>query len=92
MSFNSENSLNLNDFIAATQTKNFILDDPIQDWLKKYGKLHGYESVKKTNLFSNFIKKKGLEFEDHIVKMLRNKHYFFEVDTNDNIIKSASNP
>ena len=51
MSFNSENSLNLNDFIAATQTKNFILDDPIQDWLKKYGKLHGYESVKKTNLF-----------------------------------------
>mgnify|MGYP001208213372 CR=1 FL=1 len=86
MSFNSENSLNLNDFIAATQTKNFILDDPIQDWLKKYGKLHGYESVKKTNLFSNFIKKKGLEFENHIVKMLRNKHYFYEVEYSDSII------
>lgn len=86
MSFNSENSLNLNDFIAATQTKNFILDDPIQDWLKKYGKLNGFEPIKKTNLFSNFIKKKGLEFEEHIVKMLRNKHYFFEVQSSDSML------
>jgi hypothetical protein len=81
MSFDFENSLNLHNFISATQTKNFILDDPIQDWLKLYGKQNGFNPVKKASLFSNFIKKKGLEFEEHIVKMLRNKHYFFEVES-----------
>jgi hypothetical protein len=82
MSFNLDNSLNLHEFISATKTKNFILDDPIQDWLKLYGKEKGFSPIKKESLFSNFIKKKGIEFEDHIVKMLRNKHYFFEVDSN----------
>ena len=47
MSFNLKNSLNLNDFIAATQLKILFLDDPIQDWLKKYGKLNGFEPIKK---------------------------------------------
>ena len=82
MSFNLDNSLNLHDFISATQTKNFILDDPIQDWLKLYGESKGYKPLKESSLFSNFIKKKGMEFEEHIVKMLKNKHYFYEVDSN----------
>ena len=82
MSFNLDNSLNLCEFISATKTKNFILDDPIQDWLQLYGKGKGFSPIKKSSLFSNFIKKKGIEFEEHIVKMLRNKHYFFEVDCN----------
>ena len=79
MSFNTQMSLDFRDFISATQTKNFILDDPIQDWLKLYGETKGFKPNKSDNLFGNFIKKKGLEFEEHIVKMLRNKHYFFEV-------------
>ena len=48
--------------------------------LQYYGTEKGYISNKNQNLFGNFIKKKGLEFEEHIVKMLRNKHYFFEVN------------
>ena len=82
MSFNSEISLDLKNFISATQTKNFILDDPIQDWLKYYGEQNGFKPNKNDNLFGNFIKKKGLEFEEHIVKMLKNRHYFFEVKQN----------
>ena len=72
--------LNLDDFISATQTKNFILDDLIQDWLKLYGKDKGFLPNNKNNLFGNFIKKKGVEFENHIVKMLKNKYYFFEIE------------
>ena len=87
MSLKLDNSLNLNEFITATQTKNFILDDPIQDWLKIYGKLKGFYPIKNTNLFSDFIKKKGLEFEGHIVKMLKNKHYFYEVDAKESILE-----
>lgn len=82
MSLESTNDINLKNFIAATQTKNYILDDPIQDWLKLYGGEKGFKPNLENNLFGNFIKKKGLEFEEHIVKMLKNKHYFFEVDKN----------
>ena len=57
MSFSTQTSLDLRDFISATQTKNFILDDPIQDWLKTREK-KGLEPNKNDNLFGNFIKKK----------------------------------
>ena len=88
MSFKAHPFLNLRDFISATQTKNFILDDPIQDWLKLYGEQKGFKPNKSQNLFGNFIKKKGLEFEEHIVNMLKNKHYFFEVQQDlDNLQK-----
>ena len=82
MSFNSEISLDLKDFISATQTKNFILDDPIQDWLKYYGEQMLSNLIKMTIYSVILLKKKGLEFEKHVVKMLKNRHYFFEVKQN----------
>jgi len=79
MSFENNTEPNFKNFISATKTKNFILNDPIQDWLKLYGKEKGYFPTENKDLFGNFIKNKGIEFEEHIVNILRNKHYFFEV-------------
>tara|TARA_B100000767_G_scaffold54109_1_gene49766 strand:+ start:3693 stop:5411 length:1719 start_codon:yes stop_codon:yes gene_type:complete len=79
MSSNKSINLDFKEFISASQTKNFILDDPIQDWLKKYGKEYGFNPIVNNN-FSDFIKKKGIEFENHIMETLRKKHLVFEID------------
>ena len=68
-------------WISATATRNYMLKDPLMDWLNLYGTSKGFvkdsesetELQKKLN-FTKYIMNKGNEFEHHIMKQLKDKH------------------
>lgn len=54
-------------YVSATEVKNYIINDPLVDWLKLYS-----ESVpEQTNTFFNFITKQSTEFEVGVVNYFR---------------------
>lgn len=55
-------------WISASKTRNYLLKDPIIDWLK-------YKRPQSTsnNDFCSFIMRQGLKFEEHVVNILRKK-------------------
>lgn len=55
---------------SASSVQNYMLNDPILDWLK----LHKKPSIDKNSKgFFNFLMRKGNEFEDAVVEYIRNK-------------------
>ena len=68
------------EWVSAGQTRNWMLGNPIIDWLELYGKIHGY--VPKQELadyskeidFVDFIFEKGRQFEAGIFRILQ-EHY-----------------
>ena len=60
--------------ISATKTKNFLLRDPLLDWLNLYGFDKGYLKNSNQNKFTDFLKKKGVEFEKKIFNHIRSKY------------------
>jgi hypothetical protein len=68
-------------WISASKTRNFMLKDPLLDWLEMYGKSKGFfpdsinQTPKKRELnFGLFIMNKGIEFEKLIVSQLKDIH------------------
>ena len=64
-------------FISGTKLKNYILKDPIVDWLnlhfkKKQNDKPNFNYKQKNNSFSNFIKNKGKEFESKLIDYIHN--------------------
>ena len=65
-----------NQWISATSLRNFVLDDPLLDWLKLYGEDHGFIPDHKTagydsrTDFTQFIFEKGSQFENAVVRHL----------------------
>jgi hypothetical protein len=80
--------INSSDWISATKTKNYLLKDPVLDWLEKYYMVYGFgdnsiskekiikdrEQINKEfNILENTLFKKGNEFERLIYKELENR-------------------
>lgn len=76
---------NWNEWVAASQTRNFVLKDTILDWLEWHGKNKGLFMGRKFKLgtipqfktrgldFGSFLMRKGTEFEDAVMASLHKK-------------------
>ena len=65
--------LEWDEWVAASSTRNHVLDDPLLDWLDRYGESKGFEQDRtdaRTD-FLGFIFRKGVEFERAVVQHLR---------------------
>lgn len=75
-SFDEYKSYDWSTWVSATETKNYMLNDPLLDWLNMYGGKLNLVSDKKKNTtydFNEYIMNKGKEFEKAIFKNLQNR-------------------
>lgn len=67
---------NWSEWVSATETKNYILNDPLLDWYNKYAVLN---NIKQDNVkdkkynFDEYIMGKGVEFENAILMNLETR-------------------
>jgi len=78
-------SHDISEWVSATETRNYILNDPLLDYFNLYGKMNGITVDSKVNEldFANFIRNKGIMFEDKIINYIYANH-------NKNFIKIAN--
>ncbi len=62
-----------NEWVGATTTRNFILNDKILDWLNLYGEKNLFFPKKNDLNFYNFIQNKGVEFEKNVIALLKSR-------------------
>jgi putative phage-type endonuclease len=78
--------INWDEWVGATAVRNYMLKDPLLDWLNIYGKGHrkkytGFEKTvqyyeqdaKDASPFINHLKVKGIQFEDSVMHTIRKK-------------------
>ena len=67
------------DWVSATATRNYVLNDPLVDWLAQYGKEQGFlpdnelDGYDERTDFGHFIMDKGLAFESAVVDYLKTR-------------------
>lgn len=67
-------------WVSAGRTRNWMLHDPLIDWLQLYGESRGYEPKNKLNGyvkeldFLRFISERSRAFEAGILRLLREQH------------------
>lgn len=60
-----------NKFIGASSIRNYMLNDPLIDYLNKYN----VNYIKKpTNIFLEYIMKAGIDFELELINIIKQKH------------------
>lgn len=68
--------------ISATSIRNFMLNDPLLDYLKEYNiksLLDQPINKKQKNIFTEHIMKSGVEFEEELIKLLIKDHKIIKV-------------
>lgn len=75
------------EMISATSIRNYMLNDPLIDYLKEYNitsltdipcrKKH--KIVHPNDIFSEHIMNKGIEFEDELIKLIKKNHHVIKV-------------
>src|SRR5262249_7909631 len=67
------------DWVGATAIRNFMLEDPLLDWLEIYGRDHGFQPDPELpdydwrTDFYIFIKEKALQFEVAVLNALNSR-------------------
>ena len=68
------------DWVSATRTRNYVLGDPLLDWLDLYGEQKGFKRDEafgqydpRTD-FTKFIFEQGRRFETAVIDLLRSDH------------------
>ena len=87
-----DNNIDWKQFISASSTRNFFLNDPLIDWLKEYNitSIHDIPVSKKGNStgvvkyeiedpFTNFIMNQGNEFETKVINIIKKLHLIVKV-------------
>jgi len=67
-------------WISATKTYNYMMDDPLIDWLentgvKKRSRSESIDSSVITETFTDYIKRKGIDFEKHVISYIHKNIY-----------------
>ena len=62
----------INTWISPSSLRNYIMNDPILDWIKMYGH-HYTHNIIDNDQFTKFIMNKGVEFENEVYKLIKKK-------------------
>ena len=81
---------NTEDYISATCTRNYMLKDPLVDWLKLHSNCNTSGFFSKKDGFVSFIMEKGKEFEAELVNYI-NKHRLKVVTVSEYITNESIN-
>jgi hypothetical protein len=78
-----------NQWVSATRTRNYVLEDTLADWLERYGEAHGFQrdehapGYDKTTDFLDFMFEKGRAFEAAVLRLLGDRQQ---------VVRIASSP
>ncbi len=67
--------------VQATELRNYILRDPLLDWLAAFPEIHGYlpdhqqAGYDPDTDFSQFIRRQGIAFEKGVIRLLQDKGF-----------------
>jgi hypothetical protein len=72
----SSNTINWNEWVSATSIRNYLIKDPLLDWLKQYGKTFGYteDIPENKSSFYQLLQTKGIQFENLVIAYLYKKY------------------
>ncbi len=74
-SFKSNKKLVTKTLLSATSFRNFLLKDPIIDYLKSINYLNNESNqVNKNNNFTNFLFEEGIQYENMVIENIKENH------------------
>lgn len=82
-------------WVSATKTRNYLMKDPLVDWLKLTSRREGVNNyTNRQGGFTDFLMSKGIEFESELIKYIRKEKVpittVSEYFTNEGVKKTIS--